>query len=129
MKQILKQFLFPLWGLRGFYAAAVLLMSVSCKKEDPGPDCGCNSPVIREIRDVPVQFLGDFVFFVNRDPNYVSYFASACDRTLLKGLAASPPDTGNYQISGLLKAPCLPDGIQPIIESFHIELTAIRSNP
>ena len=111
------------------YATVVLLMSVSCKKEDPGPDCGCNSRAMREIKEVPAQFSGTFVFFVNQDPNYVSYFASACDRTLLKGLEPSPPDAANYLISGLIKAPCLPDGIQPIIESFHIELTAIRSNP
>lgn len=52
MKQILKQFLFPLWGLRGFYAAAVLLMSVSCKKEELNPlDDGVISCVAGDLYD------------------------------------------------------------------------------
>ncbi|GGM91240.1 hypothetical protein GCM10010967_25360 [Dyadobacter beijingensis] len=108
---------------------AALGVAVSgCKKEDPNPDCGCEGPTVKVIKNTRAVHEGGglFSFEFTEPGTQRKLIAWACnaDTTWAKSANREVPD---YTISGNLKKECF-FGPTFIIIYPPIEITAIRKD-
>ena len=106
----------------------LLLAALSCKDKDPKAECGCGSPVIKEIKDVKASYLEDGKFLIRMtNPQGELYeeinISCTIDNAWIKTEDISKPD---YEITARVKKGCEPPVYVSYFPGNSIEITKIK---
>jgi len=112
-----------------FYIVCLLFIAAfSCKEKEPKPDCGCDGPTAKVLKDVKASYYGrsGFLLRLTNDDN-VQYESSVLACSISDTLKLTPDiKNPDYIVSGNLKKDCTPLGPS----SFHappgFEVTSIK---
>jgi hypothetical protein len=102
----------------------VLMFALSCKQEDPKPDCGCDAKTYKNVVNAKAVYYGSGNFTLLAENPSENSFVVACetDATWQKSTDENVPD---YVISGRVKSRCF-IGPTLIILPSHIQITSIK---
>lgn len=104
----------------------VISVALSCCKDDPQPDCGCDGPTVLVLKNTRAvhESAGLFTFTHPITLNKISAWACDADSLWARSANREIPD---YTISGNLKKVCFV-GPTLIIVYPSIEITAIKKD-
>ncbi|GGB87354.1 hypothetical protein [Dyadobacter sediminis] len=110
--------------LLSFLAVTVLVFALSCQKEDPKPDCGCDGKTYKKVENAKAVYHGLGTFTIAEEASSGNIYTIACeaDSTWQKSADLKIPD---YIISGNLKSNCS-FGPTLIALPDYIQITAIK---
>ena len=111
-----------------YIVCLVFIAAFSCKDAEPKPDCGCDGPTAKVLKDVKASYYskGAFLLRLTNDEN-VQYESSvlAC---LASDTLKITPDIKNpdYIVSGNLKKECSYPSYSSYYAPPSFEVTSIR---